>query len=484
MSGENIDWEALQRAVFLLSMRGVDRLGVMNDEILWTKDWSTIYVSNFTRIFRSISILEVGNGRLSDQNHAYKESMEEITNVMAMVQPYQELRPPREAWLEETASRLLGHDIKPRGLLLVEDLTKLMRLSLQLKVQERRRKTRFHPSAFYSFDPIQDDLADKMTEQFGRPLEELTQDKIYKVMKEFPKLWICFHQLWEALFQPLVSMTDRMDCYSVNDTSSHLIGALLSLLPYKPISKWLEIEDKDRQLIARKLHFWTKADDREDTLIDFTSTSLSRVLEYNSSPTIILITGKDTRTSKAGAMGVYLPSTESSSSKKAYEYVFFTLQPRFCVKRWTGLEKNLDDIINTQMEISSVDQVSNEQTVRTKGPFWLGNPEKDETYISFDPIQSIASFITCKGQKSHDNDEDAEDLAIPHLPSDASEILFDAVKVFQVGSIDPISPFSATGNKNENSNYKTEKATEVIRGEELKRRIQGFGPNSLPKDLQ
>lgn len=185
MSSENIDWEAFQRAVFLLSMRGVDRLGVMNDEILWTKDWSTIYVSNFTRIFRSISIWKARDEKSSDHKHAYKESMEEITNVLAMVQPYQELRPPRENWLEETASRLLGHGTKARGLLLVEDLTKLMRLLLQLKVHERRRRTRFHHSAFYSFDPIQDDLADRMTEQFGRPREELTHDKILKVMKEF-----------------------------------------------------------------------------------------------------------------------------------------------------------------------------------------------------------------------------------------------------------------------------------------------------------
>lgn len=279
-------------------------------------------------------------------------------------------------------------------------------------------------------------------------------------------------------------MTDRMNCYSVNDTSSHLISALLSLLPYKPISKWLELEDKDRQLIARKLHFWTKADDREDTLNDFTSTSLARVLDYNSSPIIILITGQDTETSKPGAMGVYLPSSESSSSKNAYEYVFFTLQPRFRVKRWTGIEKSLDDIINTQMKRSSVGQISNEQPVGSERPFWLGNPEEDETYISFDPIQSIASLTISEGQKGHDDKEDAEGVAISHPPNDEIEILFDTVKIFQVGGIEPVSLFSATGKDNEEPNHKTEKATEVIRGEELKRRIHGFGPKSLPKDLQ
>ncbi|KAJ5797936.1 uncharacterized protein N7503_007232 [Penicillium pulvis] len=467
MSGESIDWEAFQRAVFLLSMRGVDRLGVMNDEILYTKDWSTIYVSNFTRVFRSISIWRARDEKPSDHKHAYKESMEEITNVLAMVQPYQELRPPREDWLKETASRLLGPVTKVQGLPLIEDLTKLMRLLLQLKVHERRRRTRFQPSAIYSFDPIQDDLADKVTEQFGRPQEKLTHNIISKVMKEF----VCTSSFDDT--KPLI-----------NDTSSHLIGALLLLLPYKTISKWLEIEDKDRQLIVRKLHFWTKADDREDTLNDFTSTSLARVLDYNSSPIIILITGKDTKTSKTGAMGVYLPSSESPSSKKAYEYVFFTLQPRFRAKRWTGIEKNLDGIINTQMERYSVGHISNEQTVGSKRPFWLGNPEKVETYMSFDPIQSIASFIISECQKSHDNDEVAGDVAFPHPPSDASEILFDAVKVFQVGVIDPVSPFSATGNEHEESNDKTKKATEVIRGEELKRRIQGFGPDSLPKGLQ
>lgn len=186
MSSENIDWEAFQRAVFLLSMRGVDRLGVMNDEILWTKDWSTIYVSNFTRIFRSISIWEARDEKSSDHKHAYKESMEETTNVLAMVQPYQELRPPREktGW-KKLLPGFSGMVPKRGGLLLVEDLTKLMRLLLQLKVHERRRKTRFYHSAFYSFDPIQDDLADKMTEQFGRPREELTHDRILGVMKEF-----------------------------------------------------------------------------------------------------------------------------------------------------------------------------------------------------------------------------------------------------------------------------------------------------------
>lgn len=185
MSSEKIDWEAFQRAVFLLGMRGVDRLGVMNDDILWTKDWSTIYISNFRRMFRSISIWEARNEESCDHKHAYKKSMEETTNVLAMVQPFHELRPPREDRLEETASRLLGPDTKARCLLLVEDLTRLVRLLLQLRVREGRRRTRFHSSAFYSFEPMQDDLADKLTEQFGKPLEELTHDRILEVMKAF-----------------------------------------------------------------------------------------------------------------------------------------------------------------------------------------------------------------------------------------------------------------------------------------------------------
>ncbi|KAJ5998934.1 hypothetical protein N7451_006744 [Penicillium sp. IBT 35674x] len=124
------------------------------------------------------------------------------------------------------------------------------------------------------------------------------------------------------------------------------------------------------------------------------------------------------------------------------------------------------------MERSSVGRISSEQTVGTKRPFWLGNPENYETYISFDPIQSTTSFITSEGQKIYDDDEDAEGV------SDEIEIIFDTVKNFQ--GIHPVSPFSATGNENE----KSEKATEFIRGQELKRRNHGFGPNSLPKELQ
>ena len=282
----------------------------------------------------------------------------------------------------------------------------------------------------------------------------------------------------------MISTTDRLYFHSVNDASDHLISALFMLLPYNPISKWIEIEDKDRQLIARKLHFWTRVDDREDTLNDFTSTSLARVLDYNSSPIIILITGKDTKTLKVAAMGCYLPSSQWSSSKKAHEYIFFTLQPRFCVKRWTCIQKTVDDIINTHIEKSSVSRISNEQPVGTRRPFWLGNPEEDETYISIDPIQSIASFITSEGQTSYEDDEAAKGVAIPHPPSDESEILFDAVRMFQIEGIEPVSPFSAKENKNKDLNDKTKSATEVVRGEELKRRIYGFGPNSLPKDLQ
>jgi len=156
MSSEKIDWEAFQRAVFLLGMRGVDRLGVMNDDILWTKD--------FRRMFRSISIWEARNQESRDHKHAYKESMEETTNGLAMVQPFHELRPPREDRLKKTASRLLGPDTKARYLLLVEDLTRLVRLLLQLRVREGRRRTRFHSSTFYSFELMQDDLADKLTD--------------------------------------------------------------------------------------------------------------------------------------------------------------------------------------------------------------------------------------------------------------------------------------------------------------------------------
>jgi hypothetical protein len=61
MSGKTIDWGAFQRAALLLGMRGVDRLGVMNDEILWVQDWDTMYMSNFRRIFRSIGTWEARN---------------------------------------------------------------------------------------------------------------------------------------------------------------------------------------------------------------------------------------------------------------------------------------------------------------------------------------------------------------------------------------------------------------------------------------
>lgn len=99
------------------------------------------------------------------------------------------------------------------------------------------------------------------------------------------------------------------------------------------------------------------------------------------------------------------------------------------------------------MKRSSVGQISNEQTVGSERPFWLGNPEEDETYISFDPIQSIASLTISESQKGHDDKEDAEGVAISDPPNDEIEILFDTVKIFQVRGIEPVSPFSARGKR-------------------------------------
>ncbi|KAJ5639583.1 uncharacterized protein N7484_007445 [Penicillium longicatenatum] len=279
-------------------------------------------------------------------------------------------------------------------------------------------------------------------------------------------------------------MSDGLEYHSINGISDHLIGALSLMIPYQSRSKWIEIENKERQLIARKLHFWTKIEDLNGDLDDFEPLSLAEVLRYNS-PSLILITGEDKRTSKAGVMGVYLPASQSSCFKNRHEYIFFTLLPRFCVKRWTGIQRSIFDIIKTDIAGFSVDMISSEQAFETKQPFWIGNPEKDETYIRIDLLQSRASLITkAEYQKSYDDDNDAESTAIPHTSSEMSEILLDAVKTFQIGRIMPGSHSSAMKNEKKDLNQNTDKTEEVIRGEELKNRIYGFGRNSLPQDLQ
>ena len=201
---------------------------------------------------------------------------------------------------------------------------------------------------------------------------------------------------------------------------------------------------------------------------DLTVTRLVQSLTLEAYPHLILLTSNVTVTTPLTIMGAYFPSP---LSKPSTPHFLFQLRPQLRIYRWNGPHLTLANIINIEDDLKS-----------TK-PYRIGDPERKGASLSIDPETKLATL------RGHTIDAHSGELVGYKL------VCMDGTDGdMKIGSnwevtvkIDHFDTFRVKGGVDTNvaseeakNRYRyVQDATEgKIKGEELSKRIQGFGPTS------
>lgn len=125
-------------------------------------------------------------------------------------------------------------------------------------------------------------------------------------------------------------------------------------------------------------------------------TDIAKTFASDSRPRLILIAGENTKTSQSTVIGVYLPS---ASSEGVCLRLFFELQPKFRLHRWSSYHKGLTSMLVGKISKDGKSLSFRESNPNSPGdlesnePFWIGGSEGEETYIKVDPARKLASSV-------------------------------------------------------------------------------------------
>lgn len=219
---------------------------------------------------------------------------------------------------------------------------------------------------------------------------------------------------------------------------------------------------------------------------DLNATHLVHSITQDPHPHIILLTSNATDTKPLTVIGSCFPSPLSNPGGEQRQLVsktphfLFQLRPQLQLHRWNGPHIPLAKIITIDDEISLLGAVavSNELSLTTTKPYRIGGYERKGAGLCIDPETKSATL------RSNTTNTDSG-LVVGYGKDSDKEIAsnrevviqIDHFDVFRVmGAIDADVDYAAAKNQYRYVNDATE---EKIKGEELSKRIQGFGSTSL-----
>ena len=295
-------------------------------------------------------------------------------------------------------------------------------------------------------------------------------------------LQLRFHQLWAVLFQPPMAADDEAPSQIPGAVPSHVLAAISLFIPQPKISALSQPTTQDMRLSLKKISPPTHGS------YDLTVTRLVQCLAQDAHPHLILLTSNVTANTTLTILGAYFPSPLFSieGQKRAITpknpHFLFQLRPQFRILRWNGPHKPLTNIINTEDDAKLLGAVaaSGLPTLKSIKPYRIGDPERKGAGLCIDlatksatlasniitaDINELVGFkpVCLNGNDSEVANDSNWEVAVK----------IEQFEIFRVnGGIDAKVAFQEAKDQNRYAQHATE---ENIKGEELAKRIQGFG---------
>lgn len=484
-----LDSAAFQRAVALLVVQGTDILGTQDGgDYFWRNDDAYFRKANFESIFRSIGLPENTDRPSNHLDYDSTSILEAAMDVLAMTQPHTVSLAPSPDQLRPAAQKLLGEGASQRRYRIGrEDLSALLSLLLRLRLREAKWGSRFHFGTIGKRDPGNEELADILVRGLGENQDEeyLTSGQIIMSMDLLPNLQLQFHQLWAVLFQPPMTADDQAPSQIPGAIPNHILAAISLFIPQPKISSHSQPTTQDMRISL------------EDSFppsqrsYDPTVTRLVQSLVQDPHPHLILLTSNATATTPLTVIGAYFPRPLSNAKgekrepKTSTPHLLFQLRPNFRLLRWNGPHMLLTQIINTEDDAPLLRAVaaSDEPPLESTKAYRIGDPERKGAGLCIDPETKSATLtsnitdtdsgkvVGYKPVYMTGNDND-----ITAYSNWEVAVKIDHFEIFRL-KVGIDAHVASEGAKDQNQ-YAQDATQEKIQGEELSKRIQGFGSTS------
>ena len=255
-------------------------------------------------------------------------------------------------------------------------------------------------------------------------------------------MYIRFSQVWEVLFQPPVPADVDVQFQVPDGIPNGILSVVSLLVPHSIIGANGPVDGEDRRIALDPIQL--SPNGQTPTAQDITG-----ALTSDPRPHVVLVTGKDTKTSQSTTIGPYLPSP---SSRGASMCAVFEIQPQFLLHRWATSSKGLAEMLTTPVSDSPPDSASG-QLLR------IGQLETGGARIELNPAKSLASLVCHSttieieyGQFSVLGVSGGEPAALPGLENTRLDMAKALPGIF------------------------SGKSAPKVAGDTLKGRIMGFGP--------
>lgn len=240
-------------------------------------------------------------------------------------------------------------------------------------------------------------------------------------------------------------------------------------IPHPVVSTFRESRGEDRNWIALK--------DPIRLSDDGTAAGISDALSKDSRPQILIVTGTDTATSEPTVLGAYL----APKSEGVALHLLFQLRPRFRLLRLSDIQGNLVHIVDNANEALSPNSVTGLQKTVDKDTTIDTGQSRERNFIIIDPVNKLATLMGFP--------RDVEHLDLSKLNGSSShdltqrenvEALFSDITILRVsGSVPTAVPSLVKKNWASDPPAGIPESAELrLQGEELRRRIMGFGSSS------
>ena len=299
-------------------------------------------------------------------------------------------------------------------------------------------------------------------------------------------LQLRFHQLWAVLFQPPMNADDEAPSQIPGAVPSHVLAAISLFIPQPKISALSQPTKQDMRLSLKNISPPTQGS------YGLTVTRLVQCLTQDAQPHLILLTSTATANTTLTIMGAYFPSPSFNIEGQKREitpknpHLLFQLRPQFRILRWNGPHKSLTNIINTEDNAALSGAMAASDSPTSTKPFRIGDPERKGAALCVDletKSATLASTIATTDiaervgfQPVYLNGNDGE---IADGSNWEVAVKIDQFELFRVNGGMDAKVASQERAKDQNRYAQDATTEEKIKGEELAKRIQGFGSASF-----
>lgn len=269
---------------------------------------------------------------------------------------------------------------------------------------------------------------------------------------------------------------------------SRILGAISLFVPQPVVSSRSQTTMQDMRIALEKLNHPSQRSD------DMTMTRLVKSLVQDPHPHLVLFTGKETVTRAGTVVGAYFPGPlwseanggeEKREFKAGTSYLLFQLEPQFRLLRWTSPHIPLTNIIDTDGDVASLEAIaaSDETSPKFSKPYRIGDPEIKGVGLCIDPETKSATLTSISTDDDSGEGVWCKDAYIDGDSGDKTlnknwdtTFKLDQLDILSVsGGIDANLATRRIIGAKDQARYLQEATEPKIKGEELTKRIQGFG---------